>query len=287
MSDLQDLIAKALPFTLSPPILAELADAAQPVEALEGDLIYESGATANALYIIRDGTVLLEPAGSGASLPSQAVQAGEAFGWTALGGKAGRRYRAGRGSQPRACSALTAIGCLILPRQRRATAMQCVNRSRARLQDIRHPEDRRSKAIELAFYRLAHWLRSPAPYLGLVGYALLLGFWYLSVEVLKLPRFAEMPGLTQVLQEWLSRDPTYGVLDLYAGLLSAHSCQRAAHRGRLHTGNDSWRAIRPAPRLVARLQGLSFPLVRDCSADPDFLPGYRSRSSCSPARNCR
>ncbi|HLY57362.1 MAG TPA: ABC transporter permease [Stellaceae bacterium] len=55
------------------------------------------------------------------------------------------------------------------------------------------------------------WLASPQPYLMLIGYALFLGSWYLSVEVLKLPRFAEMPGLTTVLREWVSTDPTYGL----------------------------------------------------------------------------
>jgi ABC-type nitrate/sulfonate/bicarbonate transport system permease component len=48
----------------------------------------------------------------------------------------------------------------------------------------------------------------------LVGFALFLGGWYLTVEVWKLPRFAEMPGLTTVVKEWLSKDPTYG-LSLY------------------------------------------------------------------------
>jgi ABC-type nitrate/sulfonate/bicarbonate transport system permease component/CRP-like cAMP-binding protein len=210
MSDLRDLIARALPFALSPPVLAELADAAQLVEALEGDLIYESGATANALYIVREGTVLLKPSASGAPLPSQAVQAGEAFGWTALGGKAGRRYRA---VAVTAASLLRIDGNRVLDlaaaEARDSNAMR--EHVAGALQDIRHPENQHSKTVELALYRLAHWLRSPAPYLGLIGYALLLGFWYLSVEVLKLPRFAEMPGLTQVLQEWLSRDPTYGV----------------------------------------------------------------------------
>jgi ABC-type nitrate/sulfonate/bicarbonate transport system permease component len=55
------------------------------------------------------------------------------------------------------------------------------------------------------------WLASPAPYLALTGYALLLGTWYLTVEVFELPRFAEMPGLTQVMHEWFSRNPTYGI----------------------------------------------------------------------------
>jgi len=48
----------------------------------------------------------------------------------------------------------------------------------------------------------------------LTGFGLFLGGWYLAVEVWKLPRFAEMPGLTVVVKEWLSKDPTYG-LSLY------------------------------------------------------------------------
>ena len=66
-------------------------------------------------------------------------------------------------------------------------------------------------SLALSMYRLAQWLRSPRPYLMLIGFAGFLGFWYLSVEVWKLPRFAEMPGPTQVLHEWFSRDPTYGL----------------------------------------------------------------------------
>lgn len=68
-----------------------------------------------------------------------------------------------------------------------------------------------SPAFGTALLRLSRWLAGPRPYLMLLGYALLLGSWYVTVELLRLPRFAEMPGLTQVAHEWLSRDPTYGV----------------------------------------------------------------------------
>ncbi len=154
------------------------------------------------------------------------------------------------------------------------------------LQDIRHPEDRRSKAIELALYRLAHWLRSPAPYLGLIGYALLLGFWYLSVEVLKLPRFAEMPGLTQVLQEWLSRDPTYGV-SIYTPVYYQHilvSVQRIA----VASHWQRFLACHSALLLgwSRAFKDYLFPLFEIVRPIP-ILAWVRSRSSCSPARNCR
>jgi len=65
--------------------------------------------------------------------------------------------------------------------------------------------------LQMKLFQAGEWLRSPQPYLMLLGYAALFGFWHLAVEVLKLPRFAEMPGPTEVLREWLSPDPIYGV----------------------------------------------------------------------------
>jgi ABC-type nitrate/sulfonate/bicarbonate transport system permease component len=54
-------------------------------------------------------------------------------------------------------------------------------------------------------------LTSPASCRMLLGYALFFGSWYLAVEVLALPRFAKLPGITQVVHEWLSRDPVFGL----------------------------------------------------------------------------
>jgi len=70
---------------------------------------------------------------------------------------------------------------------------------------------RKQTPLAIATYRLSLWLRSPRPYLMLIGFALFLGFWYFAVEVWKLPRFAEMPGPTEVLREWFSKNPTYGL----------------------------------------------------------------------------
>jgi NitT/TauT family transport system permease protein len=69
--------------------------------------------------------------------------------------------------------------------------------------------------FELATYRISQWLRSPRPYLMLLGFALFFAFWYLTVEGWKLPRFSQLPGPTAVISEWLSPDPTYG-LSLYS-----------------------------------------------------------------------
>jgi len=86
------------------------------------------------------------------------------------------------------------------------------NRALAAIDRAPPPESaRQAGRLALSLFRLAQWLRSPRPYQMLVGYALFLGSWYLVVEIWKLPRFAEMPGLTTVVTEWLSRNPDYGL----------------------------------------------------------------------------
>src|SRR3954454_17500947 len=59
--------------------------------------------------------------------------------------------------------------------------------------------------------RLGRPLRHPSLPLGLVGFALLLGGWWLLVDVLAFGRFKALPGPTEVLGEWVSRQPVYGI----------------------------------------------------------------------------
>lgn len=73
------------------------------------------------------------------------------------------------------------------------------------------PIHRELTGLALTKFRLVQWLRSPQPYLMFVGFALVLGFWYMASEVWKLPRFRQMPGPTIIITEWLSKDPVYGV----------------------------------------------------------------------------
>ncbi len=65
-------------------------------------------------------------------------------------------------------------------------------------------------------------------YLMLVGFLLFLACWYFAVDVWRLPRFSQMPGLFTVLKEWLNPDPVYG-LSLYTAEYYTHifaSCVR-------------------------------------------------------------
>ena len=65
--------------------------------------------------------------------------------------------------------------------------------------------------MNLTFYRFRQWIKSPRPYLMAIGFTLFIGFWYLSVEVWRLPRFRDMPGITAVVKEWLNPNPAYGL----------------------------------------------------------------------------
>src|SRR5256714_8193960 len=60
-------------------------------------------------------------------------------------------------------------------------------------------------------YRFSKSLRSPTPYLMLVGFALFFGAWFLLSEVFKFWRFASLPGPRQVLVDWLNPNPVYGM----------------------------------------------------------------------------
>jgi len=66
-------------------------------------------------------------------------------------------------------------------------------------------------AGEMFLYRFSKWLRSPTPYLMLVGFVLFFGAWYLLSEVFKVWRFASLPGPHQVLVEWFNPHPVYGM----------------------------------------------------------------------------
>jgi len=65
-------------------------------------------------------------------------------------------------------------------------------------------------------------------YLMLVGFLVFLAFWHFAVDVWRLPRFSQMPGLFSVLKEWLNPDPVYG-LSIYTAEYYTHifaSCVR-------------------------------------------------------------
>lgn len=100
------------------------------------------------------------------------------------------------------------------------------------------PDGTKISSAALTSYRISSWLKSSRPYLMVLGFAAVLSFWYLSVEIWKLPRFQDMPGLTEVFTEWFSKEPYYG-LSIYTPEYYTHigiSLRRIAYAFFLATG---------------------------------------------------
>jgi len=84
-------------------------------------------------------------------------------------------------------------------------------------------------------FRVALWLKSPRPYLMLIGFALFLASGTVAVEVWKLRASARCRA-SLVVKEWFSASPTYG-LSIYSAEYYQHiamSVWRVAQRSSSH-----------------------------------------------------
>ena len=232
MSHASQLIAAALPFEgLSDATFDALAAAAEAVDAAAGQIIYQAGTNSDDLYIIGSGAVRLEMTCRSAADGIIAIaHAGEAFGWTALADGGERRNRAiavGPVSllRLRGATLLDLVtgdqGTGRVSREDVAAAIQAIQKTERFIAEKKRSTEKQTVPFTFVLFQIGQWVRSPKPYLMLIGYAALLGFWYLSVEVFKLPRFAEMPGPTAVAHEWLSPNPAYGV-SIYTPIYYLH-----------------------------------------------------------------
>ena len=202
----------------------------------KGVLLYDVGEDADDIYIIVSGKVehTLEP-GAHARISTQVLKQGDVFGWAALLEKTPRRLAKAVCMEPteivrisgddllRALATDPDAGDVVMSRFATMIAREyTVPDLTAQLRRIhRHMHAHDIQGMNLTLYRMSLWLRSPRPYLMLIGFALFLGFWYLAVEFWKLPRFREMPGITTVIKEWVSPNPTYG-LSLYTAEYYEH-----------------------------------------------------------------
>lgn len=83
-------------------------------------------------------------------------------------------------------------------------------------------------ALAATMARTARALRSPAPYLMVIGIGLWLFLYWLAVEGLQLPRFAKLPGLTHTIADLISLHPRQGI-SLFTEIYWQHifvSCRR-------------------------------------------------------------
>lgn len=206
------LVAGALPFRgLAPETLDALAAASRLHRFESGAAIYEPGASARDIFIVASGAARLERPTPTAQALDPVVHPGEAFGWTALASGA-RRHRAvaiedsvilSLPGQTLVDLAARDPGPGKIARENILAAVDAI--------DTQTPRAKGASTLDLRLYQFGLWLRGPKPALMLAGFLLALGVWYASVELLRLPRFADMPGPTTVFREWLSANPTYGV----------------------------------------------------------------------------
>jgi ABC-type nitrate/sulfonate/bicarbonate transport system permease component/CRP-like cAMP-binding protein len=228
-SEAAAVLRETTPFAqASVPLLARIAAVARVARYEAGDRIYSAGDAADDIFVVLSGRAdhVFAPE-VGAREPLKRVTRGGVFGWAGLLLGQSRRLATVTAAEAtevlrintedliRALAAEPLEGEHVMMRfvsmiQREFTVPTLL----AKVRRLSGPLTEEMSRLSLTMYRLSLWLKSPRPYLMFIGFALFLGFWYLAVEVWKLPRFREMPGLTAVIKEWISPNPTYG-LSLY------------------------------------------------------------------------
>jgi ABC-type nitrate/sulfonate/bicarbonate transport system permease component/CRP-like cAMP-binding protein len=210
-------------------LLARMAALARPARYGAGERIYSADDVADDLFVVVSGRVehVFKPE-VGAREALKRVTRGGVFGWAGLLLGQTRRLATVSATEPTEVLRIETEALVKLleseplegPRamERFATMIQrdftVPATLLAQVRRLSGPLTEEMSSLSLTMYRISLWLRSPRPYLMLIGFALFLGFWYLAVEVWKLPRFREMPGITAVVKEWFAKSPTYG-LSLY------------------------------------------------------------------------
>ncbi|MGH8707686.1 MAG: ABC transporter permease subunit, partial [Burkholderiales bacterium] len=197
--------------------------------------IYSANDAADDIFVVVSGRVehVFKPE-VGAREAHKRMARGGVFGWAGLLLGQTRRLATASASEPAEVLRIDTnalIGVLeSMPleggdvMERFATMIQrefAVPALLAQVRRVSGPLTEEMSRVSLTMYRLSLWLKSPRPYLMVIGFALFLGLWYLTVEVWKLPRFSQMPGITAVVREWLSPAPVYG-LSLYTEEYYSH-----------------------------------------------------------------
>jgi sulfonate transport system permease protein len=227
--DAVTVLRETTPFgDASEALLQRIAEIARPARYAAGARIYSADDVADDIFVVVSGRVEhVFKREIGAHEALKRVTRGGVFGWAGLLLGQTRRLATVTATEPTEVlcidtEALVGLlesepleGARVMERfagmiQREFTVPALL----AKVRRLYGPVTEEMSSLSLTMYRVSLWLRSPRPYLMLVGFALFLGFWYLAVEVWKLPRFREMPGVTAVVKEWLSPSPIYG-LSLY------------------------------------------------------------------------
>jgi len=241
-------------------LLARIAALARPARYQPGERIYKAGDAADDIFVVVSGRAehVFKPE-VGAREPLKRVTRGGVFGWAGLLLGQTQRLATVTVTEPTEVLRIDTEALVRLLEseplesghvmERFATMIQrefMLPELLAQIRRLSGPLTEEMSSLSLTMYRFSLWLRSPRPYLMAIGVALVLAFWYLAVEVWKLPRFREMPGLTAVVKEWLSPSPTYGLSVYIAEYYS-------------HIAMSIWRVFQAF--FLATVLGVSFGLL--------------------------
>ena len=234
MDQMSALLRRAMPFQMvSDDMLQDIAKLATSHSHARGDMIYDVGDEADDIHIVSSGSVqhILHASADGPEV-EKVMRAGDVFGWAAV--LEGQRGRLAKTVCLERTEVIRINGEALMALIRRSPGTGDVIMSRfatmitkefsapasvaARVPHLTSAPQ--AAAVQgsgvasgwaLTSFRIAQWVKSPKPYLMLAGFAILLGLWYLTVEVWKLPRFRDIPGLTTVFKEMFNRNPVYGL----------------------------------------------------------------------------
>ena len=233
MDQIAALLRRTMPFqTVSEELLQSIAKLAKLKSYARGDVIYDVGDPAEDILVVVSGSVSHALATDGGQPLEKVMRSGDVFGWAAV--LEGQRRRMARTECLEATETIRIDGDALMKLIGQSPGTGDVVMSRfatmitrefaapaATAERVWHPPALGEPVAQqggggatgwaLVSFRLAQWLKSPKPYLMLTGFAILLGTWYLTVQVWKLPRFADLPGLTVVVREMFSSNPTYGL----------------------------------------------------------------------------
>lgn len=245
MEQAEQLLKQTLPFqVVAPETLGKIAGISQREVFQKGDVIYSAGQPANDVYVVVSGRLhhAITPQVN-TRIHEKSLSTADVFGWAAI--FEGERIRLADVSCTETAEVLRIDGTQLLDLLRKDRNFgDAAMRSFAQLISQQYylppsvsnrvpttlaeadvaagePAAQVASSWTLTMYRAGEWIRSPDPYLMMVGFILLLGTWYLTVEVFKLPRFEDLPGLTAVVTEWFSPDPMYG-LSIYTSEYYMH-----------------------------------------------------------------
>jgi ABC-type nitrate/sulfonate/bicarbonate transport system permease component/CRP-like cAMP-binding protein len=259
-TEIVEVLKGAMPFQMVPEnLIRDIAGISKLQSYAAGEKIYNLGDVADDVYLVLSGSVnhVLSDE-THAEKNEKIMRSGGIFGWAAVLEGQNTRLAVTRSLEAtellringkelgKILQADPAVGDVVMSRFAtlinkefsvpRSIADQVPSFTQAlRAKSLQGSE---VTTMALTVYRLSMWLKSPRPYLMVIGFAAILSFWYLSVEVWKLPRFVDMPGLTEVFREWFSKDPVYG-LSIYTPEYYKHigiSLRRIAFAFFLATG---------------------------------------------------